>query len=239
MKCHLCVNYIEMQTDPATCDYLIVSGARRKEERWDMAENEQILTTGNVFLCLFGQHSTHPTFKMSLMYSLNLVFYFFLCSLSTLSIPERTEKEKLETDAMFKLDHEGKDKEKLKKALPSLTDIIDYQSRWKDDYQLNSSLRRKFRVEDSSFAGCCLPVREISWLRIYTHILFKVLSLVSQKLHHYLWLWKFFLLYVISKPLQILIPSFHSCISAWKALCDVNSKPFFGSNSFLKQCFSL
>lgn len=46
MKCHLCVNYIEMQTDPATCDYLIVSGAQRKEERWDMAENEQILTTG-------------------------------------------------------------------------------------------------------------------------------------------------------------------------------------------------
>lgn len=46
MKCHLCVNYIEMQTDPATCDYVIVSGAQRKEERWDMAENEQILTTG-------------------------------------------------------------------------------------------------------------------------------------------------------------------------------------------------
>lgn len=46
MKCHLCINYIEMQTDPATCDYVIVSGARRKEERWDMAENEQILTTG-------------------------------------------------------------------------------------------------------------------------------------------------------------------------------------------------
>lgn len=42
-----------------------------------MAENEQILTTGNVFLCLFGQHSTHPTFNMSLMYSLNFVFYFF------------------------------------------------------------------------------------------------------------------------------------------------------------------
>lgn len=49
MKCHLCVNYIEMQTDPATCDYLIVSGARRKEERWDMEENEQILTTGEHF----------------------------------------------------------------------------------------------------------------------------------------------------------------------------------------------
>lgn len=46
MKCHLCINYIEIQTDPANCDYVIVSGARRKEERWDMAENEQILTTG-------------------------------------------------------------------------------------------------------------------------------------------------------------------------------------------------
>lgn len=46
MKCHLCVNYIEMQTDPATCDYVIVSGASRKEERWDMSENNQILATG-------------------------------------------------------------------------------------------------------------------------------------------------------------------------------------------------
>lgn len=154
MKCHLCINYIEMQTDPATCDYLIVSGARRKEERWDMAENEQILTTGNVFLCLFGQHGTHPTFRMSLnVLSKSCFLFFFILLINSLHvcIPERTEKEKLETDAMFKLDHEGKDKEKLKKALPSLTDIIDYQSRWKDDYQLNSSLRRKFRVKDSYF----------------------------------------------------------------------------------------
>uniref|UniRef100_A0A3Q2Z7B0 Probable splicing factor YJU2B n=2 Tax=Hippocampus comes TaxID=109280 RepID=A0A3Q2Z7B0_HIPCM len=105
MKCHLCVNYIEMQTDPAACDYVIVSGASRKEERWDMAENEQILTT------------------------------------------EREEKEKLETDAMFKLDHGGKDKEKLNKALPSLLELQDHQAAWKDDFQLNSALRRKFRIE--------------------------------------------------------------------------------------------
>ena len=55
MKCHLCVNYIEMQTDPATCDYVIVSGASRKEERWDMAENEQILTTGKGFTFVLNQ----------------------------------------------------------------------------------------------------------------------------------------------------------------------------------------
>ncbi|TRY97832.1 hypothetical protein DNTS_014964 [Danionella cerebrum] len=110
MKCHLCVNYIEMQTDPATCDYVIVSGAQRKEERWDMAENEQILTT------------------------------------------EHKEKEKLETDAMFKLDHGGKDKEKLRAAIPSLTELQDHQSGWKDDFQLNSALRRKFRTEKKVIA---------------------------------------------------------------------------------------
>lgn len=61
------------------------------------------------------------------------------------------EKEKLETDAMFKLDHGGKDKEKLRNALPSLTMIQEYQSRWKDDFQLNSALRSKFRVRPPVF----------------------------------------------------------------------------------------
>ena len=46
MKCHLCVNHIELQTDPAGCDYVIVSGARRKEERWDQGDNGQLLPTG-------------------------------------------------------------------------------------------------------------------------------------------------------------------------------------------------
>uniref|UniRef100_A0A8C7MF97 Probable splicing factor YJU2B n=1 Tax=Oncorhynchus kisutch TaxID=8019 RepID=A0A8C7MF97_ONCKI len=108
MKCHLCVNYIEMQTDPATCDYVIVCGAQRKEERWDMADNEQILTT--------------------------------------------VEKEKLETDPMYKLDHGGKDKEKLRKALPSLSELQDHQAGWKDDFILNSKLRRKFRTEKKVMA---------------------------------------------------------------------------------------
>lgn len=68
--------------------------------------------------------------------------YFVSSSLSK----ERLEKEKLETDAMFKLDHGGKDKEKLTNALPSLTMLQEHQSRWKDDFSLNSALRSKFRV---------------------------------------------------------------------------------------------
>ncbi|XP_059848245.1 probable splicing factor YJU2B isoform X1 [Hypanus sabinus] len=105
MKCHLCVNYIEMQTDPANCDYVIVSGARRKEERWDMKDNEQILTT------------------------------------------EHEEKKKLETDPMYKLEHGVDDQEKLKIAIPTLSNIQEMQNAWKDDFAINSMLRKKFRDE--------------------------------------------------------------------------------------------
>lgn len=103
MKCHLCVNYIEMQTDPANCDYVIVSGAQRKEERWDMVDNEQVLPT---------EHET---------------------------------KQKLETDAMFRLEHGEADRGALRKALPTLSHIQEAQSAWKDDFALNSTLRRRFR----------------------------------------------------------------------------------------------
>ncbi|RWS03559.1 coiled-coil domain-containing protein 130-like protein [Dinothrombium tinctorium] len=43
MKCHLCDNHIEMQTDPKNLDYMILSGARRQERRWNPSENEQIV----------------------------------------------------------------------------------------------------------------------------------------------------------------------------------------------------
>ncbi|KAG8441442.1 hypothetical protein GDO86_006981 [Hymenochirus boettgeri] len=105
MKCHLCVNYIEMQTDPANCDYVIVSGARRKEERWDMNENEQILTT------------------------------------------EHEQKQRLETDSMYRLEHGAADKAKLQKAVPSLSELQEAQSAWRDDFAINSLLRSKFREE--------------------------------------------------------------------------------------------
>ncbi|XP_044299714.1 coiled-coil domain-containing protein 130 isoform X2 [Varanus komodoensis] len=105
MKCHLCPNHIEMQTDPASCDYVIVSGARRKEERWDVEANEQVVATAH------------------------------------------EEKQKLETDAMYRLEHGSKDQSKLQRALPTLQNIQEAQSAWKDDFALNSLLRQKFREE--------------------------------------------------------------------------------------------
>lgn len=61
MKCHLCDNYIVIKTDPGNLDYVIVSGARRQENRWDPTENEQIVPEDkNVQKKLFDD----PMFKL-------------------------------------------------------------------------------------------------------------------------------------------------------------------------------
>ncbi|RMB90064.1 hypothetical protein DUI87_33519 [Hirundo rustica rustica] len=103
MKCHLCVNYIELQTDPGNCDYVIVSGARRKEERWDPGDSAQVLPTA----------------------------------------PE--QRERLALDPMFRLEHGVTDRGVLERAAPSLTRLQEAQDAWKDDFGLNSRLRRRFR----------------------------------------------------------------------------------------------
>jgi len=35
MKCHLCSGWMEINTDPKSADYVIVSGAKRKTETWE------------------------------------------------------------------------------------------------------------------------------------------------------------------------------------------------------------
>lgn len=61
MKCHLCDNYIVIKTDPGNLDYVIVSGARRQENRWDPTDNEQIVPDDkNVQKKLFDD----PMFKL-------------------------------------------------------------------------------------------------------------------------------------------------------------------------------
>nr|CAG4649679.1 EOG090X0DK6 [Scapholeberis mucronata]SVE93879.1 EOG090X0DK6 [Scapholeberis mucronata] len=42
-KCVYCPTYIVMKTDPGNLDYVIVSGAKRQERRWDPLENEQVV----------------------------------------------------------------------------------------------------------------------------------------------------------------------------------------------------
>ena len=63
-----------------------------------------------------------------------------------LTLAEHEKKQKLETDAMFRLEHGEADRSTLKKALPTLSHIQEAQSAWKDDFALNSMLRKRFRV---------------------------------------------------------------------------------------------
>lgn len=104
MKCHLCDQYFEIRTDPKNMDYVIMSGARRKEQRWDAAENGQIVTD------------------------------------------ERADIKRLAVDAMFGLEHEFKDKDKAAKLMPTLSELEDVKSEWRDDYRLNSMMRNVLRV---------------------------------------------------------------------------------------------
>ncbi|XP_051630608.1 probable splicing factor YJU2B isoform X2 [Manacus candei] len=103
MKCHLCVNHIELQTDPASCDYVIVSGARRKEERWDPRDSAQA-----------------PP-------------------------PSPEQKERLALDPMFRLEHGVQDRGVLERETPTLSRLQEAQDAWRDDFGLNSRLRRQFR----------------------------------------------------------------------------------------------
>ncbi|XP_023026132.2 coiled-coil domain-containing protein 130 homolog [Leptinotarsa decemlineata] len=43
MKCHLCDNHFVIRADPANLDYVIQSGARRQENRWDPTKNGQVV----------------------------------------------------------------------------------------------------------------------------------------------------------------------------------------------------
>jgi len=110
MKCHLCDQHFEIQTDPQNCDYKILSGARRKEERWDTEK------AGNV-------QST-----------------------------DRDVKEKLMTNAMYKLEHGTQDKSKARKKAPTLTRLEEMRDTWKDDFALNQIVRKKFRMEKKDIA---------------------------------------------------------------------------------------
>ncbi|KAI8622805.1 CWC16 protein [Chytriomyces sp. MP71] len=40
MKCHLCSSWMEIQTDPKNAVYVIISGARKREEEYDPEDNE-------------------------------------------------------------------------------------------------------------------------------------------------------------------------------------------------------
>lgn len=60
---------------------------------------------------------------------------------------DKTVSKQLASDPMFKLDHLDEDAKKMKDLEPVMNNLEKFQKRRKDDYELNSILRRKFRVK--------------------------------------------------------------------------------------------
>eukprot|EP00050_Salpingoeca_kvevrii_P011668 m.17062 g.17062 ORF g.17062 m.17062 type:complete len:344 (-) comp3565_c0_seq1:30-1061(-) len=106
MKCHLCPNYIVIETDPKNDDYRVVSGGKRKNESFSAADNE------------------------------------------TIEVMSDAERQRLETDAMYRIEHGAADRAKAKRAAPAIERLLDLKDRTsRDDYASNSLLRRNFRVQ--------------------------------------------------------------------------------------------
>lgn len=66
---------------------------------------------------------------------------------------EKEEIEKLRNDKFALLEHGKKDKAKGEAEKGRIAEIINYQEKWKDDYEINSLLRKKFRAEKKDFAA--------------------------------------------------------------------------------------
>ena len=105
MKCHLCESHFEIQTDPKNFDYEVISGASRKNERWDHVEGE------------------------------------------TIAVGDSKEKEKVNTNPMYALEHVVDDKTKGESHNPSLKEIYRSSMCMDKDYSVNSLIRKHFRTE--------------------------------------------------------------------------------------------
>ena len=62
-------------------------------------------------------------------------------------------KAKLISDAMFKLEHSIEDKQKAKRAAPTINQIRHMRDDWQDDYAISQLLRKKFREEKKEMSA--------------------------------------------------------------------------------------
>ena len=74
-------------------------------------------------------------------------------------VSDKNDIKKMNSDAMFKLEHGEDDKAKLKAKVAGLSELEAKQSRWKDDDLLNAQARNVFRVRRHYkllFEACCV-----------------------------------------------------------------------------------
>lgn len=78
---------------------------------------------------------------------------------------------------MFRLEHGEADRSALRKALPTLSHIQEAQSAWKDDFALNSMLRKRFRVSGAPAWARGPPAAEVTHVgggRVQAHASYRL-----------------------------------------------------------------
>ncbi|KAK7051108.1 Protein saf4 [Paramarasmius palmivorus] len=115
-KCHLCDGWFEIQTDPKNTRYVVVSGARQKDEEWNPEENggfAVIDTDGNVpadplaaLEKTTGAESHHKNVEVPRLESLMGVSDHFSADPYTLSLKVRKQ---FRQDKKVRLDKEKAD----------------------------------------------------------------------------------------------------------------------------------
>ena len=155
MKCHLCDGHFEIKTDPKVrredagnfVGFHFVQGARLRDCQWRTARRT---TMGR------GWQRTNRDAMWEIE---NFLFFFVNFNSNSFFFPATEEMKKLATDAMFKLEYDGKDQsKKVEKSGPDLTELEMQQSAWRDDYIINYVLRKNHRVKfGKDFAFFCCP----------------------------------------------------------------------------------
>ncbi|URE21920.1 coiled-coil domain-containing protein [Musa troglodytarum] len=122
MKSACCKHEIVIQTDPKNCEYVIISGAQRKTEDYDIEDAETFALPADEVMCFFFSAS------------------FYLAS-TTVSV----KRGKL-ADPFYRLEHQEEDLRKKKEVEPLLVRLQRVSdSRHADDYSLNRALRARLR----------------------------------------------------------------------------------------------
>lgn len=123
-KCHLCSNWFEIQTDPQNTRYVVVSGARRKEEDWDPEENGG-----------YGVHGTHSV----------LICHIEVCNEASTD----TEAKTVEEDPLAALEKStGAQTHADKVQAPRIEELLDESDRLNSDpYAHSARVRKRFREE--------------------------------------------------------------------------------------------
>ncbi|KAF2078355.1 hypothetical protein CYY_000339 [Polysphondylium violaceum] len=133
MKCHLCSNQLEIETDPQNRDFKIISGLKKRSTESD-TNTISASTTDDQEIIDDNSNNNYNESNNSEYDS------------SLIKFKDEKEAELLENNTFYRLEYKNKDIEKGKRLAPNLQNLYYLMGdRSFNDYNLSSELRKNFR----------------------------------------------------------------------------------------------